>query len=475
MTKQWTGTDIIAALGCAPVLSDDVRCKNISIDTRTLEAGDVYVALKGEGRHGAEFIGDAFSKGAAAVITDQPEDKYPQCIVADDSQKALEQLGAFARKQSSAKRVAITGSCGKTTTKEWLGEVFSAYGPTVRSKASYNNHLGVPLSLTQLDAETKFGVFEIGMNHCGEISPLSKFVQPDLAIITTIAEAHIGHFKSLEEIAEEKACIFDGLSKAGTALIPLGAPFYEVLQEKALSKTKNVFSFQLYGADVADRKADAFINSVNAIQDGGLKVNASVLGEDVSFVFRSDNKYLLSNILAVLLTVKIFGLSLDVAVNTINSLEPVTGRGKVESVSYKGIPITLIDDAYNANPASMTASLVTLNERADFKNGRRILVLGEMRELGDFSKELHLKLRTPILDVNPALVFCVGEGMDPLYKVLPDSMKGGFCQNAKDIIPLVTQALKPHDLVFVKGSNGSGVHTLVSYFKRHTQPEPAAA
>jgi UDP-N-acetylmuramoyl-tripeptide--D-alanyl-D-alanine ligase len=467
--KQWSTDDIVEALGyvCTP---NDMKGKSISIDTRTLMPGDIYVALKGHARHGADFVADAFAKGACSVVADQDLDLPNQSYIrVDDTLKALENLGRFARDTSPAKRIAVTGSCGKTTTKEWLGQILTCYGNTVRSRASYNNHIGVPLSLTQLSSATQFGVFEIGMNHGGEISPLTQLVCPHVAIITTIAEAHMGHFKSLQEIAEEKASIFDGLQDDGIAIIPRDAPFYDLLREKALAKTQNVLTFSM------QETASATLNYSQVLPEGGLDVSVNILGENVHIQTPFRDSHLLPNIFAILLAIRSLGLPLGPAIKAIENLAPLSGRGRQEKILFQGMSLTLIDDSYNASPSSMRAALAALKEKKNNEMGRQIIILGEMRELGEFSKKLHEDLLPFLCELDSSLVFCVGAEISDLYSSLPNALKGGFAHSVEKIIPLVEKNLQNNDVVFVKGSNGSGVHKLVACLKSTLSHEIAAA
>jgi UDP-N-acetylmuramoyl-tripeptide--D-alanyl-D-alanine ligase len=458
--KLWTGEEIMAALQLCAV-SNDFRATGISIDTRTLKPGNMFIAIEGPTHDGHGYVDEAFAKGAAGVIIQEAKQhliKPGQTFFAvPHTTQALHQLGAFARMRSDACVVAVTGSAGKTTTKEWLGRVLTTFGSTVYSPASFNNHWGVPLSLTALKATTDYGVFEIGMNNGGEIEPLTRIVQPHIAIITTIGEAHIGHLGSLHSIAQEKAHIFKGLQKGGVAIINADIPHVNYLKEQALAAgAAQVVSVGQNGsADVQ------LISYAPSSDNRAAFITARVLGEVVSFSLPFIGLHFAYNSLMVLAVIKLLELPLGVACTAMGRLAPVQGRGARYKVTFgDGRRIELMDDAYNANPASMRVGLETFAAMAQ-NAGRRIAILGEMLELGEASEAYHKGLLPDLIKAGVDCVFTVGEGMAPLFESLPLEMQGAHGTKVSHILPHVLDALQHGDSVFIKGSKGSGVAAIV--------------
>ncbi|MCX7338084.1 MAG: UDP-N-acetylmuramoyl-tripeptide--D-alanyl-D-alanine ligase [Alphaproteobacteria bacterium] len=459
----WQDQDLFDALGLTAV-SSDFTATGISIDTRTLKPGEVFVAIKGENFDGHSFLGDAFAKGASAVIVSQPmpdslKNGYSYFVV-DDTQKALNQLGAYARQKTAAKIIAVTGSVGKTTTKEWLNTVLGKFGETVASHASYNNHLGVPLSLCRLTPSTLYGVLEVGMNHVGEIAPLSELIQPDIAIITTIGEGHIGHLDSLEKIADEKSKIFAGLKKGGIAIIDHDSPYYDFLNTKALeSGADHVFSVgETAGSSV--RLCDYQWDEAGQYA----VIIADLFGIKVKYTLSFSGKHFAMNSLVVLACTMAAGLPIEVSIGSMSELLPLPGRGIQRDISlFNGGTITLVDDSYNANPTSMAAALKAFGAINPKGNGRKIAVLGEMLELGEKASAYHLDLLTPIQDAGIDVIFAAGSGMESLFNAFPENKKGDFGQTAQDLIAPLMTCLKTGDILFVKGSKGSKVYTIVDH------------
>lgn len=458
--KLWTGEEIMAALQLCAV-SNDFRATGISIDTRTLKPGNIFVAIEGPTHDGHAYVDEAFAKGAAGIVINEAKQhliKPGQTFFAvPDTTQALYQLGAFARTRSDACVVAITGSAGKTTTKEWLGRVLTTFGNTVYSPASLNNHWGVPLSLTALKATTDYGVFEIGMNNGGEIEPLTRITQPHIAIITTIGEAHIGHLGSLDNIAQEKAHIFKGLPQGGVAILNADIPHFAYLKEQALAAgaTQVVGVGQSPGADVQ------LISYEPSSDNRAAFIMARILGEVVTFSLPFIGLHFACNSLMVLAVIKLLELPLGVACTAMGRLAPVQGRGARYKVSFAdGRRIELMDDAYNANPASMRVGLETFAAMAQSAS-RRIAIVGEMLELGEASDAYHKGMLPHLIQAGVDCVFTVGEGMAPLFESLPEEMKGAHGIKAGDILPHVLKALQHGDSVFVKGSKGSNVAAIV--------------
>lgn len=455
----WHTVDILQALNLKGDVSSPFQATGISIDTRTLKPGDLFIALKGENFDGHDFLEQAFEKGASGVIISQ---EPPNFLVnhtyfkVSDPLKALQQLGQYARSRSSAKVIAVTGSAGKTTTKEWLAQVLGSFGSTVFSKASYNNHLGVPLSLAQLEPDTQFGVFEVGMNHGGEIEPLSQLIQPDIAIITTISEAHLGYFDSIEAIAEEKSNIFKGLKPGGTTILNHDNPFYEFFAHKAQHHgAKRILS--------VGQKKGSYIQLIEACYDDSCHQTLVKfkMGEDIlTYSLDLVGEYYVINSLMVLAATKALGLDLDHSIEAVQTLKPIAGRGQRYTLCLTpGKTITLIDDAYNAHPTSMKSGLSSLAQIQS--SGRKIVVLGEMRELGDKADCYHKELIPLLNEAGVDLIFATGPCLKPVFDAFLPQQQGAFQENALDLWQPLLESLRDGDTVFIKGSNGTKVYTLV--------------
>lgn len=460
---MWDHNTISAALSPLSIPYFSSKNASFSIDTRTLEPGNIFVALKGEAKSGVEFLKEAFHKGAVAAIV-------PSCAVSpgsfplikvNDPLQALELLGQYARDHSPALRVAITGSNGKTTTKKWLSDILAFYGETTYAQQSYNNHIGVPLSLTQLNPQTKFGVFEIGMNHKGEITPLSLLVRPHIGIITTVEQGHIGNMGSLEAIAEEKACIFDGVESKGSAILNEEATFFPFLFKKAKERLLSIVTIG------SSKNTD--LRLVDFIKDKGcLNITACFKGDkNFNFTLHTQTEHFIFSALFILLTLRCLGLDFEKALPLLSRLKPLEGRGREYLLrSEKGYNYTLIDDAYNANPDSVRRSLKSLQERKGYN--RKIVILGEMRELGEFSKGSHENLYEYLLQSGIKGVFAVGNLLKPLYEQLPTHMRLGFSESAADLYSAVSTYIQEGDILLIKGSNGSKIHLITNYLiKNH--------
>jgi len=372
----------------------------------------------------------------------------------------LRDLARAARARSHAKVIGVTGSVGKTGTKEALRLALNADGETHASAASYNNHWGVPLSLARCPASAKYAVFEIGMNHAGEITPLTKLVRPHVAIITAIEPVHLEYFGSLEKIADAKAEIFVGLEPGAAAVLNRDNGQYGRLAAAAIAAgVARIVSFGEHG------EADARLVRLS-LQADCSTVQAQILGADVTYKLGAPGKHLVLNSLAVLAAVALVGADLALAALALNKLKPATGRGTRTTLQTPGGSALLIDESYNANPASMRAAIALLGQAPVGKHGRRIAVLGDMLELGSQGAELHRGLGPAIEAAAVDLVFCCGPLMGSLWEALPSRLRGGYAETAAELEPAVLDAIRAGDAVMVKGSLGSKMGPIVKALER---------
>ncbi|MBN9544970.1 MAG: UDP-N-acetylmuramoyl-tripeptide--D-alanyl-D-alanine ligase [Alphaproteobacteria bacterium] len=446
MTLWTSGEAQVATLGKA---STDFSVRGLSIDTRTLKEGDLFVALKGE-RDGHDFVEAAFKAkaGAALVSRAVPGAKGPLLTVAD-TQRGLEDLAVAARARSSAKILGITGSAGKTTTKEILRLCCNALGRTHASAASYNNHWGVPLSLASLPRDAEYGVFEIGMNHAGEIRNLVSFVRPHVALITTIAPAHLEFFGSCEAIADAKSEIFESLAPGGAALIPSDSPYAERLAARAAqARVGRLVRFGTTG--------EARLLSFTP-EGEGMRLKADILGRTVDCLVGAQGEHIARNAVAALAAVALVDGDVLNAAAALKNFTALKGRGARFEVSG----IQVIDESYNANPASMSAALALLAAAP----GRKLAVLGDMLEMGEGGPALHAALAEPIAAAKTDLVFASGPQMKALWDALPAGRRGAYAENSIALAPKLTAALKRGDTVLVKGSLGSRMAVIVEALK----------
>ncbi len=472
----WTAEALAEATNGKLSGNHQENISGISIDTRTIGAGEAYFAIKGDRLDGHDFVEAALSRGASLAVVDKKNaarsSKDAALLVVDDTLDALRHTGKAARRRSNAKIVAVTGSVGKTGTKEALRLALSANGETHASAASFNNHWGVPLSLARLSEAAKFGVFEIGMNHPGEIEPLVKLVRPHVAIITTIEPVHIEYFSGIDAIADAKAEIFQGIEPGGAAILNRDNAQFGRLD--AAARCANVARIVTFGTH---ETADARLLDV-ALKEDGSTVHATILGEDVMFRLGAPGKHLAMNAIAVLTAAKLVHADLARAALALGDLVPPPGRGNTTTLRLPGGNGLLIDESYNANPASMRAALEVLAHAALGKGGRRIAVLGDMLELGPDGAKRHAELAEAIGKARADLVFCSGPLMHSLWEALPSGLKGGYAESAAALEPQVIAALRGGDTVMIKGSNGSRtaliVHSLVKKFGA-TSPKEVSA
>lgn len=441
-TALWHGRDVALATGGD--LVGNWQVSGLSIDTRTLRPGELFVPLK-DARDGHEFIPAAFERGAGAVISEHPMQDVP-AICVSNSQAALEALAIEARRRSKAVRIAVTGSVGKTSVKEMLASALSAAGRTHKSIKSYNNHWGVPLMLASMPVNTEFGVFETGMNHAGELSALSKILVPDIAIITKIAPAHMEHFKSLADIAAAKSEIFDSMVPGAIAVLNRDDEFYEFLAQRAAQKgLKIVTAGQHERADVRfNQTGDQLI-----IHSGGM---------DYAVKIRAAGSHHVQNAMLAFAAAGAANADLAKAARGLSQFTAPAGRGAVHSLRVGGKAVTLIDESYNANPESMRAAIASM----DGHRGRKIAVLGDMLELGAAQNEMHAALASHLRTHTIDRVLTCGARMRHLERALEPARNAGWSTTAHECLTALRAELRSGDIVMIKGSNGSKMHTIVS-------------
>ncbi|MDQ4421330.1 UDP-N-acetylmuramoyl-tripeptide--D-alanyl-D-alanine ligase [Sphingobium sp. DEHP117] len=447
----WTAQEIAEATGGKASADFDVF--GVAFDSREVGPGDLFIALKGEATDGHKFLDKAFGAGAAGAIVSQPIDQ-PHVLVADTTE-ALNALGRAARARMKGKVIGVTGSVGKTSTKEAL---FAALergrrGPVHRSVKSYNNHVGVPLSLARMPRDAAFGVFEMGMNHAGELAALTRLVRPHVAIVTAIAPAHIEFFGTEEAIARAKAEIFEGLEPGGFAIVPYDSPHRDLLVKAAEDQGARVVTFGLkQGADV--RAAEAVPAS-----SGGTLVAAQLPEVELCYTVSTPGDHNVANSLAIIAAVEAVGGDLAAAGLALAEMPGLAGRGARHTVPLEDGTALLIDESYNANPLSMAATLGQLGRE---QAARRIAVLGAMKELGDQSERLHAGLADPVEQAGVDCAILVGPEMDPLERRLEGRLALAHVADAEAATATLRDMMRAGDAVLVKGSNSVGLSRLVA-------------
>jgi UDP-N-acetylmuramoyl-tripeptide--D-alanyl-D-alanine ligase len=460
----WTVEAMAAAIGAEREGALPQSVPGISIDSRTLAPGDAFFAIQGDHRDGHDFVAAALAaKAGLAVVAADRRSELPQdvpLLVVPDVLAALRALAAAARARLQGKVIGVTGSVGKTGTKEALRLALSQDGETHASAASYNNHWGVPLSLARCPASARYAVLEMGMNHAGEIEPLSRLARPHVAIITTVAPVHLEFFGSLAKIADAKAEIFLGLEAGGAAVINRDNSQFARLKRRA--KEAGVARIVSFGEH---EQADARLIKC-ALHPGCSAVQADILGTELTYKIGAPGRHLVHNSLAVLAAAVLVGADLALAALALADFKPASGRGAAFEIDLPGGPATVIDESYNANPASMAAALALLGQRPVGARGRRIAVLGDMLELGPRGRALHRGLLAPV-DANAIdLVFCCGPLMRALWRALPASRRGGYAEDSAALEPQVLSAVGAGDVVMVKGSLGSRMAPVVKALQK---------
>lgn len=469
MTPLWTSRDAVAATGgdC----DCDWEASGVSIDTRSIEPGDLFVALSDQ-RDGHEFVAQALEKGAAgALVSRVPDGVAPDAplLIVPDVLEGLENLARARRAACRARIIAVTGSVGKTSTKDMLQIILAGQGRTHAAEKSYNNQWGVPLTLVRMPLDAEFAVFEIGMNHPGEIAPLAAMVRPHVALVTNVAAVHLEAFADVAAIAREKSAIFDGLENGGKAIINSDLDQTEILREAARAKSAKLVQFG------AGTSANLRLVDTQLTRDATI-INAEFDDAPLLVKIAAPGRHFAMNALAALAGAQALGADLAIAALDLGKWQPPAGRGTRETVMldvvHDHLTITLINDAFNANPLSMAAALDVLaasdpGQRANgHATGRRIAILGDMLELGSDEKQLHRDIANLAAMADIELVHCVGPLMAELHKSLPETKRGLWLQTADEMTAAVAGLLHAGDVVLVKGSKGIWVSRVVDAIRK---------
>ena len=463
----WTAPELALATAGRLVGRPEGALTGVSIDSRTVGRGEIFFAIKGDVHDCHKFVGDALGRGASLAVVDETHAveaaAHGPVLVVADVLDALVATGIAARARSRAKIVAVTGSVGKTSTKEALRLALGEDGQTHASAASYNNHWGVPLTLSRMPKSAVYGVFEIGMNHPDEIRPLVKMVRPHVAMVTNVEPVHLAAFENVEGIADAKAEIFEGLVRGGHAVINRDNPHHDRLKAAAIACGAAVWTF---GEHVS---SDARLDRV-ALKETSSCVAATVLGEPVTFKIGAPGRHLVQNALGVLLCAKLAGADLALAALALAKFEAPVGRGSRFQLQASGGTILVIDESYNANPASMRSALALLGQTPVGPGGRRIAALGDMLELGETGPELHAKISEAVAGSRVDRVYCAGPLMRSLYEALPGNRRGAWAASSAELEGSLVGAVRAGDVLMVKGSNGSRMGKLVAALRERYAP-----
>jgi UDP-N-acetylmuramoyl-tripeptide--D-alanyl-D-alanine ligase len=471
MTSQltWTAEDIIRAVHGQCLHDQNWAAHGVAIDSRAIRPGDLFVALKGPTHDAHDYIAAAFNGGAAAAIISRPTQAPPQApqILVNDTFTALEELGRTGRARCSARIIAVTGSVGKTGSKDMLHLMLNEVGDTYANEGSFNNQWGVPLSLARLPAETLYGVFEIGMNHAGELGPLSQQVKPDVAFITTIEAAHLQFFASIEAIADAKAEIFTGLKPDGTAV--LNRDNAQFARLAAAAKARGVKKILGFGRDA---KAEARILDCIEAADGS-EVKAEILGRKLRYRLGTPGMHVVMNSVGALCAAAAAGADIEACAAVLEHYRQPKGRGVIQTIALPDGTFTLIDESYNASPVAVRFAVRVLGQMTPSACGRRILVLGDMKELGESSPALHAGLAGDIIEAKIDSVFSCGEMMKHLHDALPEDVRGFHAADSETLAPRVAKAVRAGDIVTIKGSKSMLMPVVVEALQaRGDAPKP---
>jgi UDP-N-acetylmuramoyl-tripeptide--D-alanyl-D-alanine ligase len=468
--ELWTSAEAARATG--GVNTRAWTASGVSIDSRSVKPGDLFIALAGPNFDGHEFIAAAFNAGAAAAVAS----RRPAALAAEapllmvpDTMAALEALGRAARTRSNARFAAITGSVGKTGTKEALRLVLSAAGATAASEGNLNNQWGAPLSLARMPRDVRYGVFELGMNHAGEIAPLTRLVRPHVAVITTVEPAHLEFFPSLAAIADAKAEIFLGVEPDGAAVLNRDNVHFERLAQAA--RAAGINRIIGFGENEA---SEARLLSCRLDAEAS-QVEAEILGTRVAYRLTVPGRHIVQNSLAVLGAAALLGIDLHEAAASLRQVALLKGRGARLVIDTPQGSFTLIDESYNASPAAMRAAVAVLGRSLPGKGGRRVAVLGDMRELGVDADRLHAELATALAAASVDLLFCCGPHMRALAAATQSNLAVEHAPESNALVPMVLHAVKPGDVVLVKGSLGSRMAPIVDALKTLARGSRAAS
>lgn len=461
MTKTlWTAQEVEKATGGVLQGAQKWQVSNVVIDSRQVKTGDLFVALKGPNHDGHDYLQQVLDQGAVAAIVERAVPVSIPQVVVNNSYMALEALARAARERASKVTiVAVTGSVGKTGAKEALTQIFKDQGKTHATVGNLNNHIGVPLTLARMPQDSDFAVIEIGMNHAGEISPLSKMVQPDVALITTVEAVHLEFFDSVAEIAKAKSEIFDGLKPGGTAVMLADNPYWP--QVKVAAKKAGAKQILGFG------KSRAAKSKLMRVIPGPMVtvIEANILGDQLTFKMRMQGQHWAVAATGILAAAKAAGADLALAGLAIAEVKPSKGRGERIEVRLGNRNFVVVDDSYNASPVSVTAAIRTLSEFPVVRGGRRVVALGDMLELGPKGPELHESLAPIIAEAGVDLVFTAGTLMKNLYEQVPSNKRGGHYANSSRLSDDITRFVRPTDVVLVKGSAGSKMSLVVEALK----------
>lgn len=458
----WTDLEVVAATAGAASGALGWCATGVSIDSRTVQAGDLFVAIAGPQHDGHRFVAEALQRGAVAAMVARgyaAPSADASLVRVDDPLAGLRQLGVAARARMRGAVVAVTGSVGKTGTKEALRAALARQKPTHASRASFNNHWGVPLSLARMPRESGYGVFEIGMNHAGEIGPLSRLVRPHAAVVTTVEPVHLEFFDSVTGIADAKAEIFEGLEPNGTAILNRDNPYFDRLAAAALkSGAGHIVGFgEAEAAEVRLIKA--------AMTEQCTCISADICGQPMTYKVGAPGRHWALNSLAVLAAVNAIGADLGLAGLALAALSPPEGRGARTEIVLRDGTFLIIDESYNANPASMRAAIELLGGSPVAQAGRRVAVLGDMLEMGAESPAFHAALAPLVEAARIDRVYCCGLNMKALADALPTATLGGWAEDSERLSPAVLAAVQPGDVFMVKGSLGSRMAPIVQSLK----------
>lgn len=463
--KLWTAKEI--SLATNGTTTSDWEVTGVSIDSRSIERGDLFIALQGERFDGHDYVEQSLKSGAeAAMVSYIPEDvkQKDHLIVVDDTTEGMTELGIYRRLHTKAKIAGVTGSVGKTSTKEMLYLALQSQGKTHANKGNLNNHLGVPLSLSRMEKECDYGVFEMGMNAPGEIAYLTNMVKPDVSIITCIDAVHLEFFESVKEIAKAKAEIFFGMQEGATAILNHDNNMYQYLASLATKAKLNIVSF--------GTTADATFQMTGYQENGeGCEITALYQNKEFTYSLGIKGKHQALNSVAVLAAVDALGGNYQLAAKKLASFSAQEGRGKRYHLSFDKTSFTLIDDSYNASPIAMKAAIQQLD--ISQKKGRTIAVLGDMLELGEDALELHKDLAGEIVENSVDLVFTAGDFMKAMYDTLPESTKGKHFHQIADLKKEITKVIQSNDIVLIKGSHGSKIYEVVDHLLENCQKQDA--